>query len=119
MKHAINWFEIPVTHLAASKAFYETVFKCELQVMQVGPESLALFPATELSGALIEQADYVAHPGVVVYLNIPDSIDLVLERAVRAGGRLVAPRTLIDKNVGWSASFTDLDGTLIGLYESV
>lgn len=120
MKHALTWFEIPVKNMVKAKTFYEQVFQCTLSDMVMESVKLAIFPATDISGALIEKADYTAaEQGVVVYLNIPDSIEGVLERVEQQGGKTITTRTLIQENVGWSADFRDLDGNLIGLYQSV
>jgi len=120
MNSALTWFEIPVKDIVQAKAFYEDVFQLELRDMAIDEMKLAIFPATDISGALIEEKEYIASErGVVVYLNIPDTIEAVLIRAERAGGKVVTPKTLIQKDVGWSAAFRDLDGTLVGLYQSV
>lgn len=119
MKSVVTWFEIPVSDIKRSKAFYEHVFQFEMSDMQVKDEKLAVFPATEVSGALLEEPDYVA-PGraVILYLNIPDTIESVQARAEEKGGAIVTPRSVIDEEVGWSATFKDPDGNVIGLYES-
>ncbi len=119
MDNALTWFEIPVKDIKKAKAFYQAVFRLELNDMVIEDMKLAIFPATQVSGTLIEEMDYVASErGVVIYLNIPDSIEAVLVRAERAGGQVVTPKTLIQEDVGWSAAFRDIDGTLIGLYQS-
>ena len=120
MDNALTWFEIPVNNMDSAKRFYEDVFQLELSEMAMENAKLAIFPATDVSGALIEEADYSApERSVVIYLNIPDSIEAVLVRAERGGGKVITPRTLIQKDVGWSAAFRDIDGNLIGLYEAV
>ena len=120
MKNALTWFEIPVSNMMKAKPFYETVLQCKLSDMVIEHVKLAIFPATEVSGALIEETDYQApEKAPVIYLNIPDSIEQVLARAQQQGGKIVTPRTLIQEDVGWSAAFRDLDGNLVGLYESV
>ncbi len=119
MESSITWFEIPVSNISLAKAFFEEVFQCEMRDMIMENAKLAIFPGSEVSGALIEEADYIApERGVVVYLNIPDSIESVLVRAERNGGKVVTGRTLIQEDVGWSASFRDIDGNMIGLYQS-
>jgi len=120
MESALTWFEIPVNNMEKSKSFYETVFQCEMRVMEMEGVKLAIFPGTEIAGALIEEPDYTApERGVVVYLNIPDTLEAVLERVRQSGGKILTPKTLIQEDVGWSASFRDIDGNQIGLYQSV
>ncbi len=120
MDSSITWFEIPVSKMDKAKAFYEDVFQCELRVMEMESVKLAIFPGSEVSGSLIEEPDYVGpRRGVVVYLNIPDTIEAVLVRAERGGGQVVTGKTLIQEDVGWSAAFRDLDGNQVGIFESV
>lgn len=120
MDNALTWFEIPVKDIEKAKTFYQNVFKHEFSDMVMEQTKLAIFPATKISGALIEEVDYVApERGVVVYLNIPDSMEEVLVRVEQNGGEIITGKTLIQEDVGWSAAFRDIDGTLIGLYQSV
>lgn len=120
MKSVVTWFEIPVSDIKQSKAFYEHVFQFEMSDMQVKEEKLAVFPATEVSGALLEEPGYTGpERAVILYLNIPDTIEAVLARAEEKGGEIRTSRTVIDEEVGWAATFKDLDGNVIGLYESV
>ena len=119
MKSVVTWFEIPVSDIKESKAFYEHVFQFEMSDMRVKDEKLAVFPATEVSGALLEAPGYTGPDrAVVLYLNIPDTIAEVLTRAEEKGGKTVTVRTVIEENIGWVATFADLDGNIIGLYES-
>lgn len=119
MKSVVTWFEIPVSNLKAAKSFYEHVFQFEMQDMPIGEHKLAVFPATEVSGALLEEPGYEAPDrAVILYLNIPDTIEAVQKRAEEQGGKVITPRTVISEEVGWSATFSDLDGNVIGLYES-
>lgn len=120
MKSAVNWFEIPVSNIVSAISFYEKVFRCKLKGLTIKEYKLAMFPATEISGALIEEAGHVGpERGTLIYLNIPDTIEGVLERVEKNGGKTVTPRTLIAEDVGWSATFKDPDANIIGLYESV
>ena len=119
MESAITWFEIPVSDIKKAKAFYAEVFQCEMRDMVMEQVKLAIFPGSDVSGALIEEPEYVGpERGVVVYLNIPDTIEAVLVRAERGGGQVMTGKTLIHEDVGWSASFRDIDGNMIGLYQS-
>ena len=119
MKSVVTWFEIPVSDIKESKAFYEHVFQFEMSDMRVKDEKLAVFPATEVSGALLEAPGYTGPDrAVVLYLNIPDTIAEVLTRAEEKGGKTVTVGTVIEEDIGWAATFADLDGNIIGLYES-
>jgi hypothetical protein len=120
MKSALTWFEIPVRDIIKAKVFYENVFQIKLSESTVNQYKLAIFPATEVSGALIEEAGYVGpERSIILYLHIPDSIEAVLKRVENNAGKIVTPKTLIQEEVGWSASFRDIDGNMIGLYQAV
>ena len=49
MDNALTWFEIPVKDIKKAKAFYQTVFRLELNDMVIEDMKLAIFPATEVS----------------------------------------------------------------------
>ena len=114
MKSIVTWFEIPVSNLEASKSFYEHVFQLEMEDMPIGDNKMASFPATEVSGALLEEPGYKAPDRqVILYLNIPDTIEGVLARAEEKGGVIEVPRSVITEEIGWFATFSDLDGNAI------
>lgn len=118
--HAASWFEIPVSNLARSQAFYETLLGITLTPMTCSGETLAVFPGDErhgVRGALLA-ADQVApqRTGVTLYLNAGNTLAPVLARAVQQGSEVLTPRTVLPDGGGCFAHITDPDGQRIGLY---
>ena len=124
-KNAISWFEIPSLNLAKAKKFYESMLQVTLQPMTMGPSECAVFPYDEagngVGGAIIcgPTAPVTAtptKPGVLIYLYSEDSIEVLLQRAVSAGGSVAMPRTALPPGLGFMASIVDLDGNIVGLH---
>jgi uncharacterized protein len=124
--NAATWFEIPVNNMKRAKEFYETIL--DLNLVDTGGEKkgeeMVLFPRLPdvpmgrtdiVSGSLIK-ADRL-HPsgdGILIYLNANPSIDKVIARIEKAGGKIILPKT---KNpAGWVCIFTDIEGNKMGLY---
>ncbi len=121
IEHAINWFEIPVTDIARSTAFYERLLGVTLRREQCGGMALAVFPGTDdpntIKGALmaVDKAP-ACTDGVIIYLNAGKSINAVLARLEACGGQLLTPRVVLPDNMGCFAHIADLDGHRIGLH---
>ena len=126
MKNAISWFEIPVTQLAKSQAFYEAVLACTMRPEQMGPSQGAIFPHDAeadgtgggIGGALLAgpTAPAPAAGGTLVYLDASPSLDAALARAEKAGGRIALARQALPPGMGFYAHITDLDGNRVGLH---
>jgi len=96
----VGWFEIYVQDMARAKAFYESVFTCELQSLPAGPDvEMSAFPmdmgATGAAGALVRMQGF--EPGgnsTIVYFS---SEDCKVEEAkvTHAGGRIHKPKMSI------------------------
>ncbi|MEO0448713.1 MAG: VOC family protein [Pseudomonadota bacterium] len=115
--HFACWFEIPVTDLEASKAFYGTVFNMHLETDNTGPNPLVMFPVSDdaqgVSGHL-----YPGQPSVdgsTVHLVVPDSLAATRERVEAAGGEVESDAIGIPS--GQFCYARDLDGNSIGLFE--
>ena len=120
MKHAINWFEIPVKNMDQAKAFYENVFDTEMQVMEAMGMKSAFFPADlqdgGIGGCIIQGEGYEpSTSGAVVYLNGGDDLGVPLSKVVAAGGQVLLPKTAIGNN-GFMAYFSDTEGNKVGLH---
>ncbi|MDP8959038.1 MAG: VOC family protein [Actinomycetota bacterium] len=114
---AIGWIEIPARDLERSAAFYEAVFGWEID--REGPfEGYFTFryPTGESAGALTDQWEPASQPGVMIYIET-DEIDDALARIIEQGGSTVQPKTLIDEDTGWWASFQDPAGNQVGLFQ--
>ena len=115
--HFACWFEIPVTNLEASKAFYGKVFDMELETDTSGPNPMVMFPVSDgeqgVSGHL-----YPGQPskdGSTIHLVVPDSLTAARERVEAAGGKVESEAIEIPS--GQFCYARDLDGNSIGLFE--
>ena len=122
MKHAINWFEIPVKNFETSKAFYESVLEAELQTMEMKDMGavMAFFPAdmenAGVGGSIIAGPGYEpSDKGALIYLNGGDDLAVPLARVEAAGGKIVLPKTSIGEN-GFMAQFIDPEGNRVAFH---
>ncbi len=121
--NVLGWFEIPVSNMDRAITFYEAVLGYKLDRQQMGPVDMAWFPWVEDSagsgGSLVAQ-DEMYKPsadGVLVYLTA-FSGDLAneLARVEPAGGKVLAPKTLIAEGYGYMGIFLDTEGNRVALH---
>lgn len=121
-KHAINWFEIPVTDIQRAQTFYETIFECNLAFMDLGPNhKMAVFPGDQssISGALAFHPDWYSpssSDGPLVYLNANPDLQVVQDRIESAGGKVTIPKRQISPDHGYMAVFIDSEGNRVALH---
>ncbi|AUP80852.1 VOC family protein [Flavivirga eckloniae] len=117
----VGWFEIPVTNMDRAAAFYNTVFKIEVQVQDFGGTLMAWFPFAEdkpgAMGSLILNKAYEPSDtkGVLIYFNSED-IESELNNVEDAGGKVVQAKTQISPEVGYMGVFVDSEGNRIALH---
>jgi predicted enzyme related to lactoylglutathione lyase len=116
--NSVVWFEIPVTDMKRAKAFYDAVFKTDLQEDNTGPNTMAVFPVTDMkvgnSGHLYPGKPASGGSGNTIHLATPAPLEDSLERLKKAGGKVVSPIVTIPP--GRFAYCLDLDGNSIGLF---
>jgi hypothetical protein len=114
----IAWFEIPVIDLARAQRFYEAAFGMTLTPDRVDGYDMALFPGDPApTGALVKGDVYVpGKAGPILYFAVAD-IDIVMRRAIAAGGRQLYAKKDIGAN-GWVAEFEDSEGNRIALAQA-
>jgi predicted enzyme related to lactoylglutathione lyase len=113
----ISWFEIPVSDLARAAHFYEAVLGKPLTRETVDGYAMAMFVGPDgPEGALVKGDVYVpGKTGPILYFRVAD-VDVVLARAVTAGGRVLYAKKDIGPN-GWVAEFEDSEGNRIALLQ--
>jgi uncharacterized protein len=118
IKHSINWFEIPVHNLSTAAAYYGEVLGRPLKQEVFGGIPHAIFAATgdtAVTGALIEDAKRSpVAGGVTIYLDV-SAVQPAIDRAIKAGGKVVQPLTDIGPQ-GTYALVADRDGNVVGLH---
>jgi predicted enzyme related to lactoylglutathione lyase len=82
---------------------------------------MAFFPNEmgngKASGGLVQSPQHKPSvDGAVVYLNANPSIQTVIDRIEKSGGKVVMPKTHISSEIGYMAFFTDTEGNKIGLH---
>lgn len=120
LRHALNWFEIPVRQLDRAQAFYETLLARPLRREAMGDKTLAVFAYDDgaVGGCLLAGAG-VPEPsteGVLVYLNAEPSLDATLARAEAAGARISTPKVQLPGDMGCFAHIIDSEGNRVGLH---
>ncbi len=122
MNSKFNWFEIPVINMERAVKFYSAVFEKEVQVFEVDAErTVALMPpgagldeAIQPQGTLLQVTGFEpSHQGTIVYFDLPESFEMVLERVEAAGGKVTFPKFRIGN--GYLATFLDSEGNTVGL----
>ncbi len=120
--NALNWFEIPALDIKRAKKFYESIFKIEMQDMgEMMGMKMVGFPGEmnsgKASGGLVQSTMHKpSKEGAVIYLNANPSIQTVLDRIEKAGGKIVMPKTEISKEIGNMAFFIDSEGNKVALH---
>jgi predicted enzyme related to lactoylglutathione lyase len=123
MKHAISWFEIPVTNIDRATAFYEAIFGISLFPMDIVKVQMRIFPtddpATGIGGALAYAPGFYEPSetaGPLIYLNGNPDVQQILDRVEGAGGKILVPKTPIGPDYGFMGIFLDTEGNRIGLH---
>lgn len=120
VKDFISWFEIPAINFKQSVDFYNNIFGIEMEKNIDDNYAMAFFPVEEgIGGAIVAGPGSV--PGVIgplLYLNAGKDLNIVLKRVEPAGGRVVMPKTLINKDSGYFAIFIDSEGNKLALHSN-
>jgi predicted enzyme related to lactoylglutathione lyase len=125
MKNAISWFEIPAIDLDRATKFYETIFGIRLLPLDTPNLKMRMFPIEDpmngVGGALSLAPGFYqpsATDGPLVYLNGNPDVQLILDKIVAAGGRIVVPKTEISPEYGYMAVFIDSEGNRVALHST-
>ena len=114
-KNTVCHIEIDVTDLIRSLAFYEVVFDWKFRPFM---DTMVAFGAGDDHVGGLSKVD-VVRPGKSpsIWISV-DDIDETLTKAQKAGGKVVSAKSDVP-TVGFSAIFSDLDGSEIGIVQFV
>jgi len=121
MQPLVVWTEIPVTDLKASADFYGEVFGWKMEIVNMGPNDVAMFNAltdddpNTVAGHLYPGKPAAMGTGSTIHIALPDSVEEGAKRCVAAGGQVMGP--VIDIPQGKFQYAADLDGNSIALFE--
>jgi len=118
-KNRVVWFEIPAGDLARATRFCETILATSLKAETFGTHELSVFAHDDdaASGCLMKGPGFEpSKSGVVAYLNADPSLDAVLARVERAGGKIAVPRTDLPGDMGSFAHIIDSEGNRVRLH---
>ena len=106
-------FEIPADDPGRAAKFYQDVFEWGVHKWQ-GPMEYWLVMTGEgepgIDGAIYPR---LQPGGVVNTIDVP-SVDEYVDKVVRAGGRVIAPKVAVP-GVGWMAYLEDTEGNQFGI----
>lgn len=116
----VAWFEIPVSEMDRAKMFYETVFKIEISLQDIGGVQMAFFPANleapGAMGSLMKYESYIpSHEGTLIYFSSED-VQIELNRIKEAGGKILQEKAQISPEIGYMGLFEDTEGNRVALY---
>ncbi|WP_057939848.1 VOC family protein [Algoriphagus resistens] len=113
---SISWFEIPVTNMDRAIDFYQQVFDCELQKIDLGDFQLTRFPG--VGGSLVLHKDFYQPSntaGPLLYFS-SDDVSIELAKVEAAGGIVQLPKRKISSEFGYMGVFLDSEGNRIALH---
>lgn len=118
----VGWFEIPVSDMDRAKNFYDSVFQIKVGIHTLNDLIMGWFPFAEnkpgAAGSLVKHAaSYKPSDthGPLIYFSSRD-VQNELDRVVKAGGKVLQPKTLIAQDIGYMAVFIDSEGNRIALH---
>jgi uncharacterized protein len=123
IRHAIDWFEIPVRDLDRAATFYESLLATTIRRETIANNALGLFGRddTGVGGCLIagDGAPAPSSSGTLIYLPAGPSLDAVLARVEGLGGRITTPKVTLPGDMGVFAHIADTEGNRVGLHAPV
>lgn len=118
----VNWFEIPTADIHRAKAFYETIFDCKMQLVDIGGFDMCFFPAADMAGgatgSLIAHETYTpSYDGTLVYFAT-DDVAIPISKVEAAGGKVLREKTQISEEHGYMGVFEDTEGNRVALHSN-
>ncbi|MFT5724540.1 MAG: putative enzyme related to lactoylglutathione lyase [Bacteroidia bacterium] len=114
----VSWFEIPAINFKKAVDFYNFIYGIDMATTVNEEYHMAFFPSDSgVGGAVVAGPGSVpSETGPLLYLNGGDDLNKVLKKVESAGGRIIMPKTHIDKESGYFAIFIDSEGNKLALH---
>ena len=126
MSGRVVHFEIPFDDGDRARSFYKEIFDWQVQTMpEMGGYTLVVSgpsgdagptEAGFINGGMLSR-EQSATPGPVIVVDV-ESIDATLEKIGGLGGSTVVEKVPVG-DMGFAAYFTDPEGNVVGLWETV
>ena len=121
-KVTVGWFEIPVKDMDRAIDFYQKVFDCSLQKVEMGDFQMAMFPGEGggkgAEGSLVMHKEFYETSnlaGALIYFS-SDDVSIELAKVELAGGTVQIPKRMISPDYGYMGVFLDSEGNRIALH---
>jgi uncharacterized protein len=124
MTNQVVHFEIPAEDMDRARAFYESAFEWQVNVIPgLGYAIVGTTPSNEqgtptevgaINGGMLARQGPIQSPVITVDV---DDIDAALARIEELGGSVTIGPTPVGE-MGFSAYFTDTEGNLMGLWQT-
>jgi len=121
MPNTFDWVELNAMNLDSLSKFYMNVFGWEIKSIEnVQGYEFRIFAtggnprAENISRFGIWQNPNKPNTGVLIYIWV-DNIDIIMERIITTGGKVIEERNFIGP--GFRAIFSDPEGNVFALFE--
>lgn len=118
-EYGVGFCELPVVDFDRATQFYNEVLLLDIKKMEFGDNYMGFFSQNPnlVSGALVQGEGYTPNDkAAIVYFDCHDDLSPVLERVIKAGGKVLVPKTNIGPEMGYFAHFKDSEGNRVGLW---
>ncbi len=119
MNSYISIFEIPATDIQRAINFYEGIFDIKIEKMEMPGMEMGVFPYENqmVVGVILkEEGLKPSSDGITIYLNGGDNLQIILDKVIINGGKIIVPKTSHADENGYFALFLDTEGNKLGLH---
>lgn len=119
MKNLVSIVEIPTDSFQRAVKFYQSILDISIEQLDMQGTEMGLFSGEKgsVNVALVHGPNYKPSDlGTLIYLNGGDNLQSVLDKVEMNGGEVVIPKTEIDPENGFFATFIDSEGNKVGLH---
>ena len=112
------WAEIPVADMSRAQKFYETLFEAPLNLVEDGPNPMAMLPypgGTGAAGHLYPGTPAKSGEGITAHVAVFSTLDAAMDRVRMAGGAVVSDVITIPAGSFFYA--IDTEGNSLGVFK--